>query len=216
MAERRKRTNGRVSREAILDAAAEIAGERGFEGTSISLVSKRSGLPASSIYWHFKDKDDLIAAVMDRSHRRWTKALGDTLEYEPGADPLDVLVGVLRYSGEQIMKFPDFLRLGLMLVLERRPEEVAARKYFNVVREINMNRIRRLYRNIFTELDHEQIDRLTLLTLAGADGLLIAYDHDAVDLPSYFETLAYAIAGAARSMGWRGDVMPAGSTSKRG
>ena len=52
---------------AILDAATEIAAERGYEGTSIALVSKKCGLPASSIYWHFKDKDDLIAAVIERS-----------------------------------------------------------------------------------------------------------------------------------------------------
>ena len=36
-------------------------------GTSIALVSERSGLPASSIYWHFEDKDALIAAVIERS-----------------------------------------------------------------------------------------------------------------------------------------------------
>ena len=58
---RRKRADGELSRERILDAATEIAAERGYEGTSIGAVSKKCGLPASSIYWHFKDKDDLIA-----------------------------------------------------------------------------------------------------------------------------------------------------------
>jgi AcrR family transcriptional regulator len=72
---RRKRANGEVSRERILDAAAEIAGERGYEGTSINLISERSGLPASSIYWHFEDKDELIAAVIDRSFNQWEAAL---------------------------------------------------------------------------------------------------------------------------------------------
>ena len=32
---RRRRANGEQSRTRILDAAAEIAGERGYEGTSI-------------------------------------------------------------------------------------------------------------------------------------------------------------------------------------
>ena len=62
-----KRADGELSRERILDAATEIAAERGYEGTSIALVSAKCGLPASSIYWHFKDKDDLIAAVIERS-----------------------------------------------------------------------------------------------------------------------------------------------------
>jgi AcrR family transcriptional regulator len=72
---RKTRANGVASRLAILDAAAHIAGERGYEGTSINAVSERSGLPASSIYWHFNNKDELIAAVIDRSYSDWIEAL---------------------------------------------------------------------------------------------------------------------------------------------
>ena len=71
---RRRRVNGEASRSKILDAATEVAAERGYEGTSIALVSKKCGLPASSIYWHFKDKDDLIAAVIARSFADWSDA----------------------------------------------------------------------------------------------------------------------------------------------
>src|SRR5689334_19704974 len=81
---RRRRANGEESRRRILDAAVEIAGERGYEGTSIALVSARCGLPASSIYWHFKDKDDLMAAVIERSFESWLAAA--TL---PGAEAGD-------------------------------------------------------------------------------------------------------------------------------
>lgn len=73
--ERRKRSNGVESRQRILDAAVEISGERGYEGTSIAAVSATCGLPASSIYWHFKDKDDLIAAVIERSFETWLAAV---------------------------------------------------------------------------------------------------------------------------------------------
>ncbi len=37
---RRTRANGEQSRQRILDAANEVATERGYEGTTISLVSK--------------------------------------------------------------------------------------------------------------------------------------------------------------------------------
>ena len=74
---RRRRVDGEASRTRILDAATEIAGERGYEGTSIGLVSAKCGLPASSIYWHFKDKDDLIAAVIERSFAQWLIGLAD-------------------------------------------------------------------------------------------------------------------------------------------
>ena len=71
-AARRRRANGEESRQRILDAAAEIAGERGYDGTSIALVSERSGLPASSIYWHFEDKD----ALHRRRHRAQLHRVG--------------------------------------------------------------------------------------------------------------------------------------------
>ena len=74
-AARKKRANGVESRQRILDAAVAIAGERGYEGTSIAAVSAKCGLPASSIYWHFKDKDDLIAAVIERSFEAWLTAV---------------------------------------------------------------------------------------------------------------------------------------------
>jgi AcrR family transcriptional regulator len=37
------------SRRRIVDAAAQIAAEGGYEGTTISKVVKRSGLPVSSV-----------------------------------------------------------------------------------------------------------------------------------------------------------------------
>src|ERR1700759_2346375 len=128
---RRKRADGELSRTRILDAATEIAGERGYEGTSIGLVSAKCGLPASSIYWHFKDKDDLIAAVIESSFNNWLKVW----ELPEDLVALDRLVGVATCTAKAIMDSPDFLRLGLMLALERRPVEPRARAMFIGVRE---------------------------------------------------------------------------------
>src|SRR6201995_1885464 len=110
---RRKRADGELSRERILDAATEIAAERGYEGTSIALVSAKCGLPASSIYWHFKNKDDLIAAVFERSSGDWLK------EWEVPVDcsPQDRLVGLAMQLEKALLDSPDFNRRGLMLSL---------------------------------------------------------------------------------------------------
>ena len=111
-----------MSRRRILEAAAAIAGERGFEGTTINLVSERSGLPASSIYWHFKDKDRLNC----RGHRPQLgcpdRAPRSTGRRSADANPTDLFHVALRRTGSALEEFPDFLRLGLMLILEHRPE----------------------------------------------------------------------------------------------
>ena len=120
---RRKRADGELSRERILDAATEIAAERGYEGTSIALVSKKCGLPASSIYWHFKDKDDLIAAVIERSFGVWLRAAS---QIPRDATNEERVVGVAVQTAKALLDSPDFIRLGLMLALERRPRGTAS------------------------------------------------------------------------------------------
>lgn len=116
---RETRAHGEESRQRILDAAAEIAGERGYEGTSVALVSKRSGLPASSIYWHFEDKDQLIAAVIERSFDRWFEGTRAWLPSQPGTSREEQLSAAIRRTARALTDAPHFLRLGLMLSLPR-------------------------------------------------------------------------------------------------
>ena len=69
------RLDGERSRERILDAAERLLAERGFSGTGIAAISRESGLPASSIYWFFSNKEDLTAAVIERPSRRDSRVL---------------------------------------------------------------------------------------------------------------------------------------------
>jgi AcrR family transcriptional regulator len=181
---RRRRANGEESRTRILNAASEIASERGYEGTSIAVVSAKCGLPASSIYWHFKDKDDLIAAVIERSFAQWLLAW----QMPDGDDDRDRFTALVMQVAKAMLDSPDFLRLGLMLALERRPVEPRARAMFLEVREQASRRIAETIRELVPELGTAAVDQLTLYALAGADGLFIAKEigGDSVDLPAMF------------------------------
>ena len=195
---RRRRANGEASREKVLDAAAEIAGERGYEGTSINLISERSGLPASSIYWHFKDKDQLIAEVIERSYGRWLAAARDAGLEQTGVPRSDEALRLsMRRTGAAIAEFPDFLRLGLMLILEQRPEELTARRKFLDVRQSTSEATRDGYTTQFPGLDEDDLDQLTLLTMALADGLFVAQEAGESDVRRSFDLLATAVLGAA-------------------
>jgi len=52
---------GARSRTAILDAALQLMSETGYDGTSVAKIAQKSGLPASSIYWHFGSKAVLFS-----------------------------------------------------------------------------------------------------------------------------------------------------------
>lgn len=194
-ASRRRRANGEASRSKILDAATEIASERGYEGTSIALVSKRCGLPASSIYWHFADKDDLIAAVIERSFGRWLSAWNIADEGSPQQRVADMTMQVAK----ALLDSPDFLRLGLMLALERRPVEPRAREMYLQVRAEAQTQLRAVASEMSPGLDADALDQLATYAMAGADGLFIAKEigGDSVDLLALFDLHGRMVIDAA-------------------
>jgi AcrR family transcriptional regulator len=195
---RRRRVDGEASQARILDAATEIASERGYEGTSIALVSAKCGLPASSIYWHFKDKDDLIAAVIERSFAHWLSAW--EMPREGGAR--ERLVTVAMQIAKALLDSPDFLRLGLMLALERRPVEPRARAMFLAVRDRAVEVLSPAIRDLAPGLTDAQVRQLATYAMAGADGLFIAKEvgGDSVDLPALFDMHAAALYDSALRM----------------
>ena len=201
---RKKRANGEESRQRIIMAAIEIAGERGYEGTSISAVSERSGLPASSIYWHFKDKDDLLAAVIDHSFARWLEHLGADPPTPEGTDDSRT-ASVRSAAGVQraIAAAPDFLRLGLMLTLERRQEEPLARSKFLAVRHAALENAISFYGRLHRDrLTPRDIRMVAVMAMAIADGLFIAHEVEGDDFPAQrmFELAGVAVDAVAQEL----------------
>lgn len=195
---RQRRADGELSRARILDAATEIAAERGYEGTSIGAVSAKCGLPASSIYWHFKDKDDLIAAVIERSFANWLTVW----QLPDDVVARDRLMEVALGTAKAVMDSPDFLRLGLMLALERRPVEPKARAMFIQVREQASAALATSIRDLGLSLSEEQVRHLATYAIAGADGLFIAKEigGDTVDLMALFALHGQALYDTALRM----------------
>ncbi len=195
---RQRRADGELSRNRILDAATEIAAERGYEGTSIGAVSTKCGLPASSIYWHFKDKDDLIAAVIERSFGTWLSAW----RLPDGGEPQERLVEAAAQTAKALLESPDFIRLGLMLALEHRPVEPRARTKFLDVRDQALKEILTSIHQLAPGLADAQARQLATYAMAGADGLFIAKEigGDSVDLLAMFEIHGRALYDVAVRM----------------
>ena len=193
--QRRKRVDGELSRERILDAASEIAAERGYEGTSIALVSAKCELPASSIYWHFKNKDDLIAAVIERSFASWLSAW----QVPDDGTARERVQGLAMQIAKALLVSPDFIRLGLMLALERRPIEARARAMFIQARTQTAVALTQTLGELTPGLTETQMRQLVTYAIAGADGLFIANEVDdaAVDLIEMFDMHAHALYSTA-------------------
>lgn len=129
------------SRTRLLDATAEIAAERGYRGTTISRICARAGLPVSSVYWFFTDKDELLAAVVRHSWEEWSAAQPNWTPPAEGTNWPDALRRILDDAVRSLADSPWFLRIGHMLALES-DADVAARAEFLAIRGDVLDRIR--------------------------------------------------------------------------
>lgn len=61
----------RSARERLLDAAAELFYAHGVTNVGIDAIIERAGVAKMSLYNHFKSKDALIAATLERRDEEW-------------------------------------------------------------------------------------------------------------------------------------------------
>ena len=107
---------GVETRQRILDTALDLIASNGYSATSISKISTAAGVQPASIYWAFRSKEGLLAAVIERAADRW---FATELEKTPANSPVD-MERALQHWTASISARPEFLRLMLVLSLERR------------------------------------------------------------------------------------------------
>jgi AcrR family transcriptional regulator len=92
---------GRRTRRAILDAAADEFGERGFHEASISGITRRAGVALGSFYTYFDTKDAvfraLVADMSERVRDHVTPAIRD-------------VAGTIAGERAALLAFLDFVR----------------------------------------------------------------------------------------------------------
>lgn len=57
-------------RNEILDAADELFFQKGFDGTSTNDIIEKVGIARGTLYYHFKSKEDIMDALIDRYNLR--------------------------------------------------------------------------------------------------------------------------------------------------
>ena len=64
---RRKLASPRVQldRENWIESATDVLAREGLGGLRIEVLAKRCGVTKGSFYWHFKDRQDLLTAILE-------------------------------------------------------------------------------------------------------------------------------------------------------
>lgn len=105
----------RLDTNAWADAALAELTAHGIERVRVEVLAKRLGVTKGSFYWHFKDRDALLVAMLERWRRRATLSLIERLD-RSGAAPMDRLRELLRLTlGGERSAFAADIELAIRL-----------------------------------------------------------------------------------------------------
>src|ERR1700733_7615525 len=76
---RQARIKGPARLERLLDAAAEIVLDQGVTAVTMDGVAARNGVNRAIAYRYFADRDDLLAALLEREYHRQEGQIAEVL-----------------------------------------------------------------------------------------------------------------------------------------
>src|SRR5690606_30313822 len=116
-AKRERRARDSLSRDIIVAAAERVVLRDGLEGLTFQAIGEELDAHPTSVYRHFRDKDDLLLELVDNLRAR---SYGGTLQ--PTDDWVDDLRRLGRTIHDHYMRYPQFA-LQMVTRTTRRPTE---------------------------------------------------------------------------------------------
>jgi TetR/AcrR family acrAB operon transcriptional repressor len=84
---RKTREEAKETRERLLESALEIMSEKPFSRVSMNEIAEKIGLSKGAVYWHFKNKNDLLINLVESLCREGEEEfLADGVDFESWND----------------------------------------------------------------------------------------------------------------------------------
>ncbi len=94
--------------DALLDAAAEIVDELGFERLTTQMVAERAGASIGTVYRYFPDRVAVLHALRERNVRRYRERLAEAMERADLDQWRDVVTLALDVCADMYREEPGF------------------------------------------------------------------------------------------------------------
>jgi AcrR family transcriptional regulator len=183
-----------AARERILETASRLFYERGIRAVGVDTIVAESNVAKTTLYQHFKSKDDLIAAYLqasDENLRAWFATLLDA-----GDDPPEErLLAVFRQMGDWVARAGfrgcGFINASMELADRTHPGSAVAAGHKDHVRDA--------FAALAREAGVTDPDRLARELLVLLDGAFVGAAMQGTTAP--FETAERAAAPPPRARG---------------
>lgn len=122
----------------ILDAAEELFGEKGFEGTSTKDILEKVGIARGTLYYHFKSKEAIMDALIERYSTRILSA-ARVIAADKSIPISERIIGVvmaLNVSGESGQEIKDHIHKPQNALMHQKIEKVIISNVPKILTEI--------------------------------------------------------------------------------
>jgi AcrR family transcriptional regulator len=136
-------------RAAIVKTASRLFYQQGYSNTGINQIIAEAGIAKSSLYQHFRSKEELLLAYLEETGLQTMEALSNAAEQ--GNTPKEKLLAIFDYL-EILADDPEFYGCHFLnMVYELPADAVRIREQIKKQKDS----IRELFRNILAPVDKE-------------------------------------------------------------
>lgn len=129
----------KTGRDRVLEAAYDLFSSRGIRDVGVDEIIERAGVAKATLYNHFRSKDDLVLAFLERREQRWTTEWVEAEARRRGSSPEEQLLAIFDVFGEWFRR-DDFEGCSFINVLlemgAAHPVGKASAKYLENIRTV--------------------------------------------------------------------------------
>jgi probable transcriptional regulator len=133
------KSKGQLTREHILEVAAQVFAQRGYSETRLDDIIQATGLTKGALYFHFRSKSDLAYAVIEDHKRHWLEqGIQEIAQHDNPLEQLEALSNLLITLVSQGKTDWNIVRLADQVRSKEPPEDLISplQSWVDVVADI--------------------------------------------------------------------------------
>ena len=130
---RRTKEEAELTRLAIMRSALDIFCEKGYSKTTFDEIAKRINLTKGAVYWHFRNKPDIITTLMKEAFYRANEIISQKV---PEIASLGDLKAYFLYDAELIKDNSEYRKFLFFIIFQMEWSETLFNKIGGSVKEI--------------------------------------------------------------------------------
>lgn len=150
---RRTKEDAEKTRQAILASAIDIFCEKGYSKTTFDEIAKRINLTKGAVYWYFRNKPDIVAALINEHVQKYVENLHSFFNREN--TDFSSIIQMLLYNNEQIRTNPKFYKYLFFITCQMEWSEAIINKILPGIEETKKS-TRKLFVELLDKLKAEK------------------------------------------------------------